>query len=422
MAAWLTIATRALHSIMEKVSVIKYFVLAIFFLSLPTFVLAQRTDGPAYTLERANYWGSEIAVLRNWSDMQECARLCDEDSSCVVASYHDQTAGDYANTCVHRYKVGSRHPEQSNVFSWVRPPATAATIPVDAANTSGAQQTDDLNATEKLNYVGRGVYGISGNRIYRFEEGKLFDDSGNVYTPDVTSEQISRNGELVMVYHETKKRWVWIEGAPSKTCALRFYCVDEESIIRSYKYRQSVLTTSEQADYPILTIENSKYINELGEPVFSLFGGFCTWCSVIVLHNYYEQVYKSDAIEEINAFRAVAADDFDNSNSIVVEMLNWGDNFDANHRKSRMLYFTSIEGESVTLNREQIERIKNRWLILNKKRWHSYYSFDVPEAGYSVSKRQARKKGVEAGDSKRFVLEIKIQPEIMAEFQDALTQ
>ena len=371
-------------------------------------VSTSQDQNAAYVLEKANYWGSEFAVLRNWSDMQECARLCDEDSACVVASYLDQTAGDYANTCVHRSKVGSRHPEQSNVFSWVRPSAAATTNPVDT--------------TKKPNYVGPGVYDTSRNRIYRYEEGKLFDDSGNVYAPDVTSQQISRNGELVLVYHESKRRWVWIEGAPSKTCLLLFYCVDEESIIRSYKYRNSVLTTSEQGINPILTIVGSEYVDELGEPVFSLYGGFCGWCSVIVLHNYYERVYLSDAMAGIDARRAVVEDTFGNTKSLVVDMFNWGDNFEAKYQTTKMLYFTSIEEKDIVLSKEQVERIKNRWLIVNQKRWHSAYSFDVPEAGHSVSKRQAEKREIEGGGAGKFVLEIKVQPEYMAEFRAAIAQ
>ena len=88
----------------------------------------KKSDRPtyevAYPIERANYWGSELKVLRNWTDAQACARTCDKNPSCVVASYHDRTAGGgYGNTCVLRHAVGPRHPEQSNVHSWVRPTA-----------------------------------------------------------------------------------------------------------------------------------------------------------------------------------------------------------------------------------------------------------------------------------------------------------
>lgn len=77
-----------------------------------------------YKFEGANYWGSEISILRNWTDMQECARSCEQDSSCVVASYSDQSAlAGYANTCVLRNKVGPRHTEQQGIFSWVKPSA-----------------------------------------------------------------------------------------------------------------------------------------------------------------------------------------------------------------------------------------------------------------------------------------------------------
>lgn len=78
---------------------------------------------PAYTFENANYWGSgKSRALQDPLDMQECARLCDEDPSCAVASYHDETAiGGYANTCTLRHEVGERHPEQTSVHSWVKP-------------------------------------------------------------------------------------------------------------------------------------------------------------------------------------------------------------------------------------------------------------------------------------------------------------
>jgi hypothetical protein len=78
---------------------------------------------PTYTFENANYWGAgKTKGMKNPLEMQECARLCDEDPSCVVASYHDETAsGGYANTCTLRHEVGERHPEQTSVHSWVKP-------------------------------------------------------------------------------------------------------------------------------------------------------------------------------------------------------------------------------------------------------------------------------------------------------------
>lgn len=82
------------------------------------------TSAVAYSIKRGNYWGSEIKALRNWTDAQACARTCDKDPSCVVASYHERSVGSgYGNTCVLRHAVGPWHPEQSNVHSWVRPTA-----------------------------------------------------------------------------------------------------------------------------------------------------------------------------------------------------------------------------------------------------------------------------------------------------------
>jgi hypothetical protein len=81
------------------------------------------TTLPTYTFENANYWGAgKSQRLKDPFDRQECARLCDEDPSCAVASYHDETAiGGYANTCTLRREVGERHPEQTSVHSWVKP-------------------------------------------------------------------------------------------------------------------------------------------------------------------------------------------------------------------------------------------------------------------------------------------------------------
>jgi hypothetical protein len=97
-------------------------------ISVPTKSASAEQPAPAaadgsYVFVPGNYWGrGEIQPLQDPTDRQECARLCDEQRKCVVASYHDETVGGgYANTCVLRSKKGEWHPEQTNISSWVKP-------------------------------------------------------------------------------------------------------------------------------------------------------------------------------------------------------------------------------------------------------------------------------------------------------------
>lgn len=75
-----------------------------------------------YKFESANYWDHDITVLRDQHDMQACARACDENPDCKVASFTDSTITDgWGNSCVLRSAVGTRHPEPSGRCSWVKP-------------------------------------------------------------------------------------------------------------------------------------------------------------------------------------------------------------------------------------------------------------------------------------------------------------
>jgi hypothetical protein len=75
-----------------------------------------------YRFESANYWDHDITVLRDQQDMQACARACDENPACKVATFSDSTITDgWANSCVLRGAVGTRHPEPSGRCSWVKP-------------------------------------------------------------------------------------------------------------------------------------------------------------------------------------------------------------------------------------------------------------------------------------------------------------
>jgi PAN domain-containing protein len=90
-------------------------------LALGCKAIGGKNKGP-YVFEKANYWGNEIATKKNWSDPQACAALCDENSACKVASFHDATADSgWANTCVLRKAAKDRHADQRGIVSWVKP-------------------------------------------------------------------------------------------------------------------------------------------------------------------------------------------------------------------------------------------------------------------------------------------------------------
>ena len=74
-----------------------------------------------YKFKKANYWSHEYSILRNYTDMQNCAKACSLDSKCMVASFHGSHAPTgWKNTCVLRDKVGVRHTEQPDIYSWVK--------------------------------------------------------------------------------------------------------------------------------------------------------------------------------------------------------------------------------------------------------------------------------------------------------------
>lgn len=88
----------------------------------PALVKAARPSVFRYEFETANYWGKSYKTIDNATDPQECARACDEDSQCRVASFHGPKAtGGWANRCVLRQAVGERHTEQVDTSSWVKP-------------------------------------------------------------------------------------------------------------------------------------------------------------------------------------------------------------------------------------------------------------------------------------------------------------
>ena len=70
----------------------------------------------------------------------------------------------------------------------------------------------------------------------------------------------------------------------------------------------------------------------------------------------------------------------------------------------------------------QIIRIKNDWLVLNEKPRLGSYNVKIPEASFYLSKRKAKKRGIQGIGSDSVVLEIKAKPEHMAELREAIIQ
>ena len=156
-------------------------------------------------------------------------------------------------------------------------------------------------------------------------------------------------------------------------------------------------------------------------------GMFPEWSGIVLLHKYYEQVYLPDAMTEIEIRRRFEADRLASSNSIAIKMLNLGNKHETKStnifgKHFEMLYFTEIDGEIVVLNEDQIRRLKNKWLILNEKRRISSRPFIMPQGGFYLSKRKAKKRGIEGVGSTTLVIEIKPAPEYAVEFRGAITK
>ncbi len=114
--------------------------------------VAKTPESKKYRFEKANYWYKSYKILNNFTSMQECARLCDEDDKCAVASFHDSTAtGGYANMCALRGKAESKHTDQVGIYSWVKrralpeaKPAMPAKHETTPSQTAVAGQDKDL--------------------------------------------------------------------------------------------------------------------------------------------------------------------------------------------------------------------------------------------------------------------------------------
>jgi hypothetical protein len=252
-----------------------------------------------------------------------------------------------------------------------------------------------------------------------YTERILFQEAGKTYFYDYTWEQIISDEKVVMTYNFNRRRWEWVEAAGLGAGKYG----KKEDIKRIYESVENKYTTPDQGDYPILTYKEGDYIDEFGKPVFTLKGSSAGWMNIILLHNYYQENYlDADFTSRVNARRKFVADSLANSNSLAMAMLELGKNYETNETTFmgdhfEMIYYTEIGGSVKILDEEQIRQLKNNWLILNPDTYRRTAPFYMPEGGFYVSKKEAKKKGIQGINSRSIVLEVKIKPESITDFQ-----
>jgi len=279
---------------------------------------------------------------------------------------------------------------------------------------------------------------MSDGRTGTYHEKVLIDASGKAYTFDHKWEQIISDGKVIMNYNFNRRRWEWVEAADltaskfgKKEDIQRIYERVKYSYIspdKGDKITDNSYTTPDQGDHPILRVREGNYIDEFGQVVYSRERGGSTpvWTSIILLHNYYQKNYLDpDFISNLADRRKIIADNFGDTNSIALDMLELGKDYETNQttfmgENFEMIYYTEIEGSIKILDKEQIKQLKNGWLILNPNTYRSSNPHQMPEGGFYVSKKQAKKIGIQGISSKSIVLEIKIKPEAIADFQSII--
>ncbi len=287
----------------------------------------------------------------------------------------------------------------------------------------------------------KGIFDQDGNRLYYSEDSDrqhevtlsdgrkgmyteriLFRESGKTYFYDYTWEQIISDNKVIMTYNFNRRRWEWVEAA--SLTASKYGKKDD--IQRIYEKVENKYTTPDQSDNPILTYKDGNYIDEFGQTVFSLKGSATSWMNIILLHNYYQENYlDTNFISRVADHRKIVSDSLANSNSLAMAMLEIGKNYETIETtfmggNFEMFYYTEIEGAVKILDEEQIKQLKNHWLILNPNTYRRTAPFNMPDGGFYVSKKQAKKKGIQGINSKSIVLEVKIKPESIADFQTAI--
>lgn len=259
----------------------------------------------------------------------------------------------------------------------------------------------------------------------------VHEPSGQAFEWDAKWEQVSSNGELVMDYVFNKRQWNWVGGTGVTPCkdkgGIFKNCTDaSDTRKRSYERENFIFTTPDQGDHPILTYKDGTYFNEFDEAVYSLKAGFPDWCAMVMLHYYYEQNYNADAIKDIEARRAVAAELALESNGIASDMVALAHEYEklqsgvfGPNREVR--YFTQIEGTNMMLSEEQVLQIKDKWLVLNENTWRrSGPPHDLPQGGFLLSKKEVKKYKISMEKHHMMIL-IKIKPEFIDEFRSALS-
>lgn len=257
-----------------------------------------------------------------------------------------------------------------------------------------------------------------------YTERILFQEAGKTYFYDHSWEQVISNDKVIMTYNFNRRRWEWVEAAG--LTAAKYGKKDD--IQRIYEKTENKYTTPDQGDYPILTYNEGDYIDEFGKAVFSLKGSSAGWMNIILLHNYYQENYLDpDFMKRITERRNFVADSLAGTNSLALAMLELGKDYETNQTtfmgdNFEMLYFTEIEGAIKILDEEQIRQLKNDWVILNPDTYRRTAPFYMPEGGFYVSKKEAKKKGIQGINSRSIVLEVKIKPESIADFQAAIAE
>ncbi len=91
-------------------------------LGIMSWVKPHDPQRPLYHFENANYWSPELETIPDLRDPQECARRCDQNPNCKIASFHGRHAPPgWAYKCILRSSAEDRHTDQDDIWSWVKP-------------------------------------------------------------------------------------------------------------------------------------------------------------------------------------------------------------------------------------------------------------------------------------------------------------
>ena len=278
---------------------------------------------------------------------------------------------------------------------------------------------------------------------------KFHREDGQVYDFDYTWDQIIKDGSVFINFNFNKDEWQLVDKAkltpsngPKREQIQRTYSVLFENF-RTAPGRPiksgSIVTVSEQGSTPIFMYKNELgFMNEFDETIYVLndtlkaypnqLGSHVpAWCTVILLHHYYEEIYtSSDQYEKIKGRRKIQADNLENTNSIMLDMLALGKRYETEAinlagQHFKMLYFTTVDGKFVILTNEQVSSLKNKWILMNKETGQTFnMNLGVPAGGFPVSRKDAKKMGIEEVDGRTLVIEIKCKPEFQSQFNSAV--